>query len=59
MIGAISLTQTALARLFEAHMPAPEALRRRWRERCCWFSSVFLLGYLCSARDVNAFAGAR
>ena len=52
MIGAISLTQTALASLFEAHMPAPEALAASvaWNKLLLVQLSVFLLGYLLPRR---------
>ena len=48
MVGALSLTQTALARLFEAHLPGAEALAASaaWNKLLLVQLSVFLIGYL-------------
>ena len=47
MVGAISLAQSALARLFAAHLPAAEALEAAvaWNKLLCVQLSVFLIGY--------------
>jgi hypothetical protein len=48
MVGAMSLTQTGLTHLFEANMPAPEALAAAiaWNKLLMIQLSVLLIGYL-------------
>ena len=48
MVGALSLTQTALARLFAARLPAADALAAStaWNKLLLLQLSVFLIGYL-------------
>jgi hypothetical protein len=47
MVGALSLTQTALARLFEARLSGPDALAASvaWNKLLLVQLSVFLIGY--------------
>jgi hypothetical protein len=47
MVGAVSLIQTALTRLFASHMPAAEALAAAvaWNKLLLVHLSVFLIGY--------------
>jgi hypothetical protein len=55
MVGALSLTQTALARLFEAHLPGAEALAAStaWNKLLLVQLSVFLVGYLLPPPDAT------